>query len=1665
MSSLSFSAQQGLQGRLEKLDLASAASDRCSEESYGVGGAIPSLASGAGGESDRKSIHALNGRGAGDDRLSKMSKLRERQSKVVQALRRRTTESSGQGDSPRTELARQMSGLSDVQLVAPRQAPVHDFPEEKLNCWLHLWRISLFALIGAIAHGWLYRPWKPMFLLLVPLGVAAFPAFVASTTSDHSDQLFFLIKAFSVSAFMMLMTALCVACAPDEAAWPFNGWVYGFCARHLRGSVWPHIVLYLLLSANILVAVLTDLSHQCYLNALTGFCLIASTPLPGAVLFQYPLEWIRKYEMGAMQAELQGLDVSDEELRARISDWYVVLMETKSRRFGDMCCRLPVSWVWLCTSWNALFMFDIRLLNDWTLAILLVPILESQRILWVLQSHGTALDPWMNSYWLQVRAFSLWSWLVLDRLLLKLLPEPAGPSEWFQLSEHDEDLACHFWGVFNLVWAILHLAWFWHRVYRLQAGTEESTEVAKAEGPQQAFGDLTARTLSRQDTTTSLDGNEPQAAPRIMTVNDMTRVLMEVRDSQEVLMTRVAEMHVDCKFSFGFGSQRPLPGPTFSLGCVAFWARLHQAQMMRRGIRSSLRALPRRDRWHMLQEYAVGESNQEEFRKLRVRDGQVTTLVDSTSSAAAKTIDWAAWDSRISNKEVLGCLKSFHEQQSVLLETVLKEDHSASIKKQTEGWELFDAAVTSCQKSVEKSEQILQNGARALWISFQNPPISMLSQSEWLDADQYWQAFVEKHHFYHNHLLSAVEDPESKDYDAKTKADLKKRWETFDGRGTTRQNNKLLYQRPSFEYYDVFRGPLIEHMIFYLTKTGGDARTFPEMMPTKWYAEIYDIRFKLYNVLQRRKRQVHEASWSREAFHDFHPHDLEHDGEAYYSKLIAKESVAAELCAGRLMGNFILFSDAYVPVQSGTGFYRAIQMDGGKGEAPWTSRHKPRHLGEVVGNTDQVRKLAEWLRDWDDVVLRGKKKELPPQDPTKKFQPAPENLNARAVLVSGPPGIGKTTTCCLVARCSRYSLMEFNASDARSKAVIDGLANSLAGNRTLRFGNAGSNLNRSVIIMDECDGMAGGDKGGCQALIKLIQATKNPVICICNDRSDAQVRQLATHCYDLRFRRPENVAVAKRIKSIVQSEGRKVEMATVEAIVEACGQDIRQVINHLQFFGTIMNGGRACQKDSQVMLSTFEACSRLLSPHREPLPLERRMDMYYVDSELMPIMVQENYLRAMDKKPAKMDELAVLERAAQASWLIATADGWSHNFELMNSAALVGTVYPSALMTSPDQAFAKPSFPAFLQKQGTINKNDRISQEFEREKAALKEFGVDLGKEPAACGLSCDKLCEADARPDRVDKDANLASPAAVCMATRSESGGCSDFLAVRLQTIPSVAKCESVETWDNPELYRCRAGYRIAYCTLNRPDANKRTLHFCKEVCRLSNKAMNDGIGGGIHDACRILAQRPDVRIAKGSVTGDSSTLIGAAGATYANAVEWAGGDPKSFQAAQAQARELLASALFFIAVPRILLPGHDEVQRDRADASVAAFALQGPPPGPAIALAGKMITEGNKLSAQGFARDMPFGSTGVRLLRLVSVQSRARPQFTICCMNGSAMGGGFGLVCACDYVIATKQAHATLSEVFEQRVDAVMGEKAEFNKIPWAVALDLQRISPVPG
>jgi len=340
------------------------------------------------------------------------------------------------------------------------------------------------------------------------------------------------------------------------------------------------------------------------------------------------------------------------------------------------------------------------------------------------------------------------------------------------------------------------------------------------------------------------------------------------------------------------------------------------------------------------------------------------------------------------------------------------------------------------------------------------------------------------------------------------------------------------------------------------------------------------------------------------------------------------------------------------------------------------------------------------------VVFKGMVKEQPAQEAWRTYKPVVENLSARAALVSGPAGIGKTTTATLVARCNpKYSVMEFNASDARSKAAIESMSTSLAGNHKLNLGSKNTTLQRTVIIMDECDGMSAGDKGGMQALITMIKVTKNPIICICNERGDQHVRNLAPHCLDIKFRPPDNVSVSKRVKAIMAGEGKKVELEAVESVVEACGHDIRQVLNHVQFYGFAAAGSK---KDTQVMLSPFDACSKLLSGTlgKAPLPLERRMDMFYIDSDMVPLMIQENYLRPFEKA-SEEDSLAT---CAEAATLIADADGMGNSFQVGSSAAVIGSIYPAFLAANTTkEPFQRPTFPAWLMKRGATSKAERLA--------------------------------------------------------------------------------------------------------------------------------------------------------------------------------------------------------------------------------------------------------------------------------------------------------------------------------------------------------------------
>eukprot|EP00826_Nyctotherus_ovalis_P060525 TRINITY_DN8504_c0_g2_i2.p1 TRINITY_DN8504_c0_g2~~TRINITY_DN8504_c0_g2_i2.p1 ORF type:complete len:373 (+),score=73.78 TRINITY_DN8504_c0_g2_i2:498-1616(+) len=179
----------------------------------------------------------------------------------------------------------------------------------------------------------------------------------------------------------------------------------------------------------------------------------------------------------------------------------------------------------------------------------------------------------------------------------------------------------------------------------------------------------------------------------------------------------------------------------------------------------------------------------------------------------------------------------------------------------------------------------------------------------------------------------------------------------------------------------------------------------------------------------------------------------------------------------------------------------------------WADKYAPKAFSGFVGNSDIIDALRIWMRDWEGAVLRGHRKKT-------DFVKGRLNPNAKACLLSGPPGIGKSTAARLVAGEFGYEVLETNASDQRSKKVINELLADTVNNRSICLYADNATSKKVAVIMDEIDGVSGtNDKGGIAALIKIINATKIPIICICNDRQSPKVRSLAFHCYDLKFLR------------------------------------------------------------------------------------------------------------------------------------------------------------------------------------------------------------------------------------------------------------------------------------------------------------------------------------------------------------------------------------------------------------------------------------------------------------------------------------------------------------------------------------------------------------------
>lgn len=271
----------------------------------------------------------------------------------------------------------------------------------------------------------------------------------------------------------------------------------------------------------------------------------------------------------------------------------------------------------------------------------------------------------------------------------------------------------------------------------------------------------------------------------------------------------------------------------------------------------------------------------------------------------------------------------------------------------------------------------------------------------------------------------------------------------------------------------------------------------------------------------------------------------------------------------------------------------------GSNERLWVDKYRPKSYTDLMGDERVNREVLSWIKEWDQCVFGRKFNKFTPEYKKQQFKEfrKPDALgrpDRKVLLLTGPPGLGKTTMAHVIARQAGYNVIEVNASDDRTGASIKGKIDA-----ALEIQSILGSDKPNMLIIDEIDGVS--SSGGEQSFIKLLvdiatvevvskdENTKGaggnrknkkftkkplmrPIICICNDQYAPVLRPLRTIAQIYQFRKPSVRTVVNRLQQICEIEQVPSDTRAFGVLYEMTEGDMRSCLNTLQF---IKNKSRA----------------------------------------------------------------------------------------------------------------------------------------------------------------------------------------------------------------------------------------------------------------------------------------------------------------------------------------------------------------------------------------------------------------------------------------------------------------------------------------------------------
>lgn len=197
----------------------------------------------------------------------------------------------------------------------------------------------------------------------------------------------------------------------------------------------------------------------------------------------------------------------------------------------------------------------------------------------------------------------------------------------------------------------------------------------------------------------------------------------------------------------------------------------------------------------------------------------------------------------------------------------------------------------------------------------------------------------------------------------------------------------------------------------------------------------------------------------------------------------------------------------------------------------WVERYRPKKFVHVRGQDTAIEKVQNFIRNF-------------------KF-------GKKALILYGPPGVGKTTIAYVTASETGSEIFELNASDFRDKERLKAILKPAMEQKSLV-------KKWKIILIDEVDGISSLDRGGLSELLYLVERTQFPIIITANDIWDKKFFQLRAKSEMVQLKEIDYQIIKEILIDILRNERKFIDGKVLTGISIKAKGDIRAAINDLQ---------------------------------------------------------------------------------------------------------------------------------------------------------------------------------------------------------------------------------------------------------------------------------------------------------------------------------------------------------------------------------------------------------------------------------------------------------------------------------------------------------------------